>query len=167
MPICAKFVPKVHACIRTVICCMYLGTYMQPYYVYYTHCPYFSYCTHTYIYSHSTYTSSPPTYISWCWMLPFAVLFHVKTPSERISEFIKGPASMDDKGPFHQELTSFRNRAKGERANYQKLLQETRQCMDQLRRILLKEYAADIDKRGRKVCSCVCVCACGLYNGIM
>ena len=77
---------------------------------------------------------------------------------------------MDDKGPFLQELTSFRNRAKGERTNYQKLLQDTRQCMDQLRRILLKEYAADIEKRGRKVCSCVCVFSVsvfGRYNSIV
>jgi hypothetical protein len=80
------------------------------------------------------------------------LLFHVKTPSERIADFIKGSALLEEKGSFSQELSGFCNRVKCKNDNYQELLQETRQCMDQLRRILLKDYSAELEKRGRKRC---------------
>ena len=76
--------------------------------------------------------------------------FHVKTPAEKIAELIQD-LSQSDSGQFAQTLSSFCNRAKHSPANYQMLLQDTRQCMDQLRKVLLKEHAAELDKRGRKV----------------
>lgn len=86
---------------------------------------------------------------SLCPFLP-PVVFHVKTPAEKIAELIHD-LSQSDSGQFAQALSSFCNRAKLVPASYRMLLQETRQCMDQLRKILLKEHAAELDKRGRKV----------------
>ena len=91
-----------------------------------------SLCLHSYLYT------LPP------------VRFHVKTPAEKIAELIHD-LSQSDSGQFAQVLSGFCNRAKHSHANYQMLLQETRQCMDQLRKVLLKEHAAELDKRGRKV----------------
>lgn len=76
--------------------------------------------------------------------------FHVKTPAEKITELIHDLAQTDS-GQFGQELSSFCNHAKQGPANYQMLLQETRQCMDRLRKVLLKDHAAELEKRGRKV----------------
>ena len=81
---------------------------------------------------------------------PPPVRFHVKTPAEKITELIHD-LSHADSGQFAQELSSFCNHAKQPQANYQMLLQETRQCMDLLRKVLLKDHTAELDKRGRKV----------------
>ena len=78
------------------------------------------------------------------------VRFHVKTPAEKITELIHDLAQADS-GQFALELSSFCNHAQQTTANYQMLLQETRQCMDRLRKVLLKDHTIELDKRGRKV----------------
>ena len=84
---------------------------------------------------------SPPTPL---------VRFHVKTPAEKITELVHDLAQADS-GQFALELSTFYNHAQQTPANYQMLLQETRQCMDRLRKVLLKDHTIELDKRGRKV----------------
>ena len=81
----------------------------------------------------------------------FLVLFHVRTPAEKIKEFIVEAAEEDTSGPLSRELTNFCNRVKSHSLNYQTLLQETRQCMDDMRKMLLKDYSGELEKRGKKV----------------
>ena len=77
--------------------------------------------------------------------------FHVKTPAEKITELVHDLAQADS-GQFALELSTFYNHAQQTPANYQMLLQETRQCMDRLRKVLLKDHTIELDKRGRKRC---------------